>query len=492
MYTVKRLYMGINDIETVKNIIENTENNQTEFKETTGQLERGMETICALRHGSGGTVLFGVTDKGKIIGQEICDKTKRDIAEAIRRVEPFATIEISYIAIPDTNKSIISLHTEDQGYMRPFSYKGRSYQRIESVTSVMPQDIYNHLLMQRGGKYAWEAMVNPNLQLSNLNEQTIMGAVRTGIRSGRLPETTIRENLPDILEKFNLLHDGKLNNAAAVLFGKDFYNYPQCLLRLARFKGTTKDEFRDNQRIQGNIYELLDAAMAFFFKHLSLSGKIEGLYREEELSIPYKALRESCINSLCHRAYHRPGSSVGIAIYDDRVEIENSGTFPLGMTIDKLLGGHNSEPQNLIIANVLYKSEVLESWGRGISLMINECRRVGIPDPEFHTDGSTVWVVFHYTQNIVEQDPTVTPQSPHSYPTVTPQVEKLLVVIDENLFSAKEIMERIGLKDKKNILETYLYPAIELKLVEPLYPENPKHPRQKYRLTDKGKKLQKQ
>lgn len=157
--------------------------------------------------------------------------------------------------------------------------------------------------------------------------------------------------------------------------------------------------------------------MAFFFKHLSLSGKIEGLYREEELSIPYKALRESCINSLCHRAYHRPGSSVGIAIYDDRVEIENSGTFPLGMTIDKLLGGHNSEPQNLIIANVLYKSEVLESWGRGISLMINECRRVGIPDPEFHTDGSTVWVVFHYTQNIVEQDPTVTPQLPHSYPT---------------------------------------------------------------------------
>lgn len=66
---------------------------------------------------------------------------------------------------------------------------------------------------------------------------------------------------------------------------------------------------------------------AFFFKHLSLSGKIEGLYREEELEIPYKALRECCTNAFCHRLYHRPGSSVGIAIYDDRVEIENSGTF---------------------------------------------------------------------------------------------------------------------------------------------------------------------
>lgn len=57
-----------------------------------------------------------------------------------------------------------------------------------------------------------------------------------------------------------------------------------------------------------------------------------------------------------HRAYHRSGSLVRIAIYDDSVEIENSGTFPPDITIEKLLSGHNSEPQNLIIA----KSEVLK------------------------------------------------------------------------------------------------------------------------------------
>ena len=54
------------------------------------------------------------------------------------------------------------------------------------------------------------------------------------------------------------------------------------------------------------------------------------------------------------------------------------------------------------------------------------------------------------------------------------------------------MMELIGLKDKSNFLENYLYPAIGLDLVEPLYPENPKHPRQKYRLTEKGKGLFKQ
>ena len=478
------------DLETLEDIINlmssDTETDTIEFKKTTGQLERGMETLCAFLNGDGGTVLFGVTDEGKITGQDIAGKTKETIGEAISRLEPSVNVQIFYVSMPDSEKKVIALHVESARMERPFCYKGRPYMRIENVTTIMPQDKYNHLLIQRGGKYSWETMANPDLKISDLDEHAILGAVRGGIRCGRLPEATIREDLPTILEKFNLLHDGKLNNASAVLFGRDFYYYPQCLLRLARFKGTTKDEFIDNQRVTGNIYTLLDAAMAFFFKHLSLSGKIEGLYREEELEIPYKALRECCTNALCHRLFHRPGSSVGIAIYDDRVEIENSGTFPPDITMEKLLSGHNSEPQNLIIANVLYKSEVLESWGRGIGLMISECRRVGIPIPEFHTDGNSVWVIFRYTRKTVGDYPTVTRQSPDSHPTVTPQVEKVLYAIGEHALSTKEIMGIIGLKDKSNLLELYLYPAIRQNLVEPIYPGKPKHPRQKYRLTGKG------
>lgn len=482
--------MKIDNLEDIKNLIVQSENEQVEFKETTGQLERGMETLCAFLNGSGGTVLFGVTDKGKIVGQDLSDKTKRDIVEAIKRIEPLTAIKISYSAIPETNRHVIALHVDSQLSARPFAYKGRAYHRMESVTSMMPQEKYNLLLLQRGGKYGWEAITNENLKIENLDVNIIRGAVRMGVESGRLPETTMIEEIPLILEKFELSSsDGKLKNAAAVLFGKNLSDYPQCLLRMARFKGINKDEFMDNQRIHGNIFELLDAAMAFFFKHLSLSGKVEKLYREEELSIPYKALRESCINSFSHRLYHKPGSSVSIAIYDDRVEVTNSGMFPEDMTLERLLGPHDSEPQNPIIANVLYKSKVLESWGRGIGLMISECRRVGLPDPEFHSDDAFVQVVFRYVRDTVGQNPTVPPQLPDSNPTVIPQVKKVLVAIGGNTYSAKEIMESMGLKDKSNFLENYLYPAIRLKFVEALYPEQPKHPKQKYHLTEHGKSL---
>ena len=53
--------------------------------------------------------------------------------------------------------------------------------------------------------------------------------------------------------------------------------------------------------------------------------------------------------------------------------------------------------------------------------------------------------------------------------------------------SAKEIMECIKLKDKTYFLDKYLYPAMEEGYVEQLYPENPKYPKQKYLLTEKGK-----
>ena len=461
------------------------ESSNLEFKESTGQLDRSMETLCAFLNGDGGNILFGIKDNGKIIGQEVSDNTKRSIAEAVNRIEPFVELEISYVSIPDTNKYVIAIHGECQRYMRPFTYKGRAYMRIESTTTFMPQERYNHLLMERGGKYGWEAMINSDLKITDLDENAILGAVREGIRNGRLPETTIREEIPVILKKFGLLHDGKLNNAAAVLFGKDLYGYPQCLVRMARFKGTTKEEFIDNQRAEGNIYELLDAAMAFFFKHLSLSGKINGLYREEELSVPYKALRESCINSLCHRSYHQQGSSVSIAIYDDRVEIRNTGTFPADLPVERLMQEHDSKPQNPIIANVLYKSKILESWGRGIGTMVDECKRVGLPTPEFNTDGNFVWVVFKYNRKSV----VVTPQQPNKYPTSTQQVRELISIIKDKEYSVKEIMSLLNLKDRVNFLRIYLTPALEDEFIAMKYPDQPKSPKQKYMLTEKGKAL---
>ncbi len=109
-----------------------------------------------------------------------------------------------------------------------------------------------------------------------------------------------------------------------------------------------------------------DAAIAFCFKHLNLSGKIEGLRRKEKLEIPIVALREAIINSLAHRAYENRGTSTGLAIYDDRVEIENPGRLPHELSPETMLQPHDSFPYNPVIAQALYKMTYLENWGGGV------------------------------------------------------------------------------------------------------------------------------
>ena len=93
--------------------------------------------------------------------------------------------------------------------------------------------------------------------------------------------------------------------------------------------------------------------------------------------------------------------------------------------------------------------------------------------------------------------PTSTPQEPHKYPTSTPQVEdkphtsnpfisELIKVIGDKNLSVKEMLSAMELKERKNFLDLYLNPAISEGYVCLLYPNSPRHPRQKYSLTVKG------
>ena len=112
------------------------------------------------------------------------------------------------------------------------------------------------------------------------------------------------------------------------------------------------------------------------------------------MEIPAEALREALTNALCHRLLDSPSSSVGIAVYDDRVEIENTGHLPNELTVETIKQPHRSYPQNPIIASALYKTGFLESWGTGVSRMMEVCKAAGVSEPEYGTDGLFVWITF--------------------------------------------------------------------------------------------------
>ena len=70
--------------------------------------------------------------------------------------------------------------------------------------------------------------------------------------------------------------------------------------------------------------------------------------------------------------------------------------------------------------------------------------------------------------------------------TSNPLIIALIKVIGNDEFSVSQLMEKTGLKHRPNFIEYHLNPAIAGGYVRLLYPEKPRHPRQKYLLTVKG------
>ena len=129
-----------------------------EFKKTTGELHGGMETLCAFLNGAGGKVLFGVTNAGRILGQDMADATYQEVANAIRRLEPPAWIEQTRVPVAGS-KEVLILETTQQTDA-PYTFDGRAFQRIGNTTSRMPQAEYQRRLLARASaRRRWENQI---------------------------------------------------------------------------------------------------------------------------------------------------------------------------------------------------------------------------------------------------------------------------------------------------------------------------------------------
>lgn len=356
------------DIEDIKTLIASDESRTLELKKSTGELKDGMHSACAFLNTEGGWLIFGITPKSlKLIGQEVTDSTQREIAQALSGFEPALDIRPHYIDVPNRpGNKIIAMHFDGWAWgQRPHTFHGCPYYKVESTTKVMPQLMYDERIrVHQLQPYSWEDLPAKDITIADLNEKFIQGCIRNGVDGGRIHESALNAPISDTLSKWNLLNNGVLTNGAAMLFSNKINMYPNFRLRMARFLGTEKNEWIDLQRAEGNFFDLLDAGLAFCFKHLNLSAKItnHSIYREERLEIPYKALRETLINSLCHRQWEKRNLTNSIAIYDDRVEIGNPGVFPPEITSENIKLPHDSYPYNHNIAETLFRSMILENW----------------------------------------------------------------------------------------------------------------------------------
>jgi ATP-dependent DNA helicase RecG len=86
------------------------------------------------------------------------------------------------------------------------------------------------------------------------------------------------------------------------------------------------------------------------------------------------------MNAIVHADYAQQGAPIRIALFDDRIEIENPGLLPFGLTIEDIMQGV-SKLRNRVIGRVFHELHLIERWGSGIQRMTSACQEAGLRAP---------------------------------------------------------------------------------------------------------------
>jgi len=479
----------------LKKLIAHGESETLEFKKSTGQRSDAAKTVCAMLNCSGGYVAFGVTDQGKVVGQQISAKTLESLQTEIRRIDPSVNPPISRVDLGNGRfVLLVDVSAKSDG---PYTYRERPYTRRGPTTVPMKRDEYERRLLERAHPgNRWENREVPDgVSVEDLNEQMIHETMEDALRSGRLG-TRRSSDTTEILRGLGVMREERLLNAAVVLFGSSpalAAHYPQLAIRMAHFRGQDRlTDCTDNRQPWGNAFDLLQAAEAFISDHNSVASRLnaQSMDREDIPRYPHRALREGLANALCHRDYMNPSASVGVMMFNDRLEVTNPGGFHYGITPEALLLPHESRPWNPLIAGVFYLRGFIERWGSGTLSMAEFCDRNGNPPPMWEERRDSVILTIGVSEKYWNAALTREADIPAALladmgALSRHQVDVLVKCLQPSRIV--DLMHQVGRSDRTKFRNSVLKPLLEEGLVKMTIPDKPRSSRQRYQTTKKGR-----
>jgi len=173
-----------------------------------------------------------------------------------------------------------------------------------------------------------------------------------------------------------------------LLFGTDrLSHYPDAWIKVGRFAGNDKRKLLDSTEVRSYLPEAAEQTIGFLQKHMTREAVIGPVRRTDHWTYPVVAVREAIMNAIVHADYAQSGAPIRVALFDDRLEIENPGLLPFGLTIEDLQRGI-SKLRNRVLGRVFMELKLIEQWGSGIQRMTAACVDRGLDAPRFEEIGT--------------------------------------------------------------------------------------------------------
>ncbi len=350
-----------------------------EFKRDLSSPDGALKTMVAFANTAGGTLLIGVEDRTRHV---------RGVHDALDLEERIANLVSDSIAprllpeieiLPWRRTQIIAIEVHPSA-ARPHFLKREgidrgTYVRVGSTNRRADAEMLQELRRSARGE-TFDEQPMPELDSEALD-----------FRAASESFAPIRPLRKHDLETLRLLttHQGrKVPTVGGVLvFGRERErHFPDAWIQAGRFSGRDKAKILDQAEFRGSLVAAISDAVTFIEKHSLHSAEIGRVHRNERWNLPPVAVREAIINAVVHADYAQSGAPIRVAIFDDRLEIENPGLLPFGVTVDDLERGI-SKLRNRVIGRVFHALGLIEQWGSGVQRMTAACRDAGLAAPRF-------------------------------------------------------------------------------------------------------------
>lgn len=328
------------------------ENEIKEFKESLGQLDKGIKSLTAmLNRCNYGEVYFGVSDDGEVKGLTIGKNTLMDIRNHISNmVEPKILADISIL---DDEKNASYIKITAHGTDIPYSFDGRYYVRNVSADESVSNDLLRKMLASSDADMLQKTISdNQDLTFNGLNKSLVMNDVH---------------RTKAFLKNYHLINDeGKFNLMAFILSDQSLFS-----VKVVKFAGTDKTVMSERTEFGK---QCLIGAMEDVLQHVKSLNATKVLLRDgkrTEINLfDFEVFREAWINACLHNKWIEliPPS---VYLYDNRMEIVSYGGLPYGLSKEGFFSGI-SKPINKSLLTLFILTGYAEQSGHGVPIIVSK------------------------------------------------------------------------------------------------------------------------
>ena len=375
----------------LENILKAGESDRVEFTESTNDLDKIRQTICAFAndlpvHGEPGFIFVGIKDDMSCAGLTISDELlqKFGVLRNDGKLLPFPVIEVGKQTLNGCEVAVIQVEPSDNP---PVKVDGRCWIRAGPRQAQATAEEERKLTEKR----RWEnlsfdlqgvkgASVEADMDLRKLENDYMPYAV-----SPEILEANDRD-LSEQLQALRLTAQNETPSVTAILMlGKDpQYWFPGAYVQFVRYEGIeVTDSIVDHKEIHGTLPDQLLELDRILKVNISKALDTSGEIHRENPDYPFTALRELVRNAVIHRNYENSNTPVRIHWFAHNIEIISPGAVYGAVTRKNFGQPGITAYRNPTVAEAMKNLGFMQCFGVGIATANKALKDNDNPPVEF-------------------------------------------------------------------------------------------------------------